>query len=135
MNIESFVLPEHDWVPNNPRLPVLVYRGAVAAGDCEEAAKAFETAFEKNGWSPQWRDGVYDYHHYHSTAHEALDRRRFRDANHRRPRRSRDQRGGRRRAGVADRYGPSLYQDERRFPRRRRLSARPGLGHLSRRPG
>lgn len=72
MNIESFVLPEHDWVPNNQRLPVLLYRGAIAIGDCEDTAKAFEAAFEKNGWPPQWRDGVYDYHHYHSTAHEAL---------------------------------------------------------------
>ncbi len=72
MNVESFVLPEHDWVPNNPRLPVLLYRGAVEAADCERAAKAFEAAFDANGWPPQWRDGIYDYHHYHSTAHEAL---------------------------------------------------------------
>lgn len=72
MKIESFVLPEHDWVPNNPKLPVLLYRGAVGVASCEETAKAFEEKFEANGWPPQWRDGVYDYHHYHSTAHEAL---------------------------------------------------------------
>jgi uncharacterized protein YjlB len=72
MNVEGFVLPEHDWVPNNPRLPVLIYRGAVAGTDCEKTAEAFEEAFRSNGWPPQWRDGIYDYHHYHSTAHEAL---------------------------------------------------------------
>lgn len=72
MSVESFVLPEHDWVPNNPTLPVLIYRGAVATGDCEATAKAFEDTFEANGWPPQWRDGIYDYHHYHSTAHETL---------------------------------------------------------------
>lgn len=72
MKIESFLLPEHDWVPNNPRLPVIIYRGAVEAESCEGAALAFETTFAENGWPPQWRDGVYDYHHYHSTAHEAL---------------------------------------------------------------
>ena len=72
MDVEAFLLLKHDWVPNNPRLPVLLYRGAVDATDCEDAAKTFEQTFQRNDWPPQWRDGVYDYHHYHSTAHEAL---------------------------------------------------------------
>jgi uncharacterized protein YjlB len=72
MKVEPFLLPEHDWVPNNPKLPVLLYRAAVEVAGCEQTAKAFEEAFDRNGWPPQWRDGIYDYHHYHSTAHEAL---------------------------------------------------------------
>jgi uncharacterized protein YjlB len=72
MSVEGFVLPEHDWVPNNPRFPVLIYRAAVDVGPCETMANTFEKTFEANGWPPQWRDGIYDYHHYHSTAHEAL---------------------------------------------------------------
>ena len=32
----------------------------------------FETAFKNNGWSGTWRNGIFDYHHFHSNAHEAL---------------------------------------------------------------
>jgi uncharacterized protein YjlB len=61
---------ETEGVPNNPALPVLVYESA-AEGDDDLASK-IERLFEKNDWPPQWRDGIYDYHHYHSTAHEVL---------------------------------------------------------------
>jgi uncharacterized protein YjlB len=59
------------WVPNNERLPVLLYRKAIPASGMETAS-LFEARFLQHGWPPQWRDGVYDFHHYHSTAHEVL---------------------------------------------------------------
>jgi uncharacterized protein YjlB len=68
---EILRLERSGWMPNNPRLPVLLYRNALSPlGD--DPAAAYEATFTKNGWPPQWRDGVYFYHHYHSTAHEVL---------------------------------------------------------------
>jgi uncharacterized protein YjlB len=58
-------------IPNNPELPLLVYAGAVEVGGADPAA-AFERLFAQNGWSGAWRDGIYPFPHYHSTAHEVL---------------------------------------------------------------
>ena len=54
----------------NSKLPLLYYPGAVLLG--RDKAGEIEELFEKNGWSGVWRDGVYTFHHYHSTAHEVL---------------------------------------------------------------
>ena len=57
--------------PNNPSLPLLVYPGALPEIGPRPAA-AFEARFRANRWGNSWRNGVYDVHHYHSTAHEVL---------------------------------------------------------------
>lgn len=68
---EVLWLSRNGWMPNNERLPVLLYRGAFDVDGSDPAAQ-FERVFARNGWPPQWRDGVFDFHHYHSTAHEVL---------------------------------------------------------------
>jgi len=35
-------------------------------------AEALGRVFRTHGWRGQWRDGIFSYHHYHSTAHEVL---------------------------------------------------------------
>lgn len=65
---DILILGPNGWMPNNPALPVLIYRGVVPPGDPD----LIEATLREHGWRPDWRDGVYAYHHYHSTAHEAL---------------------------------------------------------------
>ena len=52
-------------------MPFLVYNGAIAV-DNEHPEKTIEDLFGANGWGDMWRNGVYDYLHYHATVHEAL---------------------------------------------------------------
>ena len=66
---EVLALSRNAWVPNNERLPVLIYHGVLESPD---PAADYEQSFKGNGWPPQWRNGIYDFHHYHSTAHEVL---------------------------------------------------------------
>jgi uncharacterized protein YjlB len=68
---EVLQLSRNGWMPNNEHLPVLLYRNVISAAGTDPAAH-FEAIFQRNGWPPQWRNGVYDFHHYHSTAHEVL---------------------------------------------------------------
>jgi len=59
-------------VPNNPRLPLLVYRGAVDLSLGPSAERVIESTFGANGWGDMWRNGIYPFVHYHSMIHEAL---------------------------------------------------------------
>ncbi len=54
-------------------MPLLLYREALALeGVSSEPERAFAALFRSNGWRGAWVDGIYDFHHYHSTAHEVL---------------------------------------------------------------
>lgn len=57
--------------PNNPELSVLVYKNVFDLSG-RDPASIIEKVFSKNNWGGSWRNGIYNFQHYHSTAHEAL---------------------------------------------------------------
>ena len=63
-------LKENGHFPNS-RVPVLIYQGALNL-PANDPAAAIEAVIHTNRWGNDWRNGIFDYHHYHSTAHEAL---------------------------------------------------------------
>jgi uncharacterized protein YjlB len=65
----TFKFADDGKIPNNPTLPLLVYRDAFEAEDGVASCKAL---FVSNGWGGVWVNGIFSYHHYHSNAHEAL---------------------------------------------------------------
>jgi uncharacterized protein YjlB len=71
--IETHLFPADGLVPNNRKLPLILYREALPLRELRgEPERAFEQLFASHGWQDAWVDGIYDYHHYHSTAHEVL---------------------------------------------------------------
>ena len=64
-------MPDDSLVPNNPELPLLLYRGVMRSSD-ERTEAACEHLFEGNFWGGCWRNGIFDRHHYHPDAHEVL---------------------------------------------------------------
>ncbi|MGP3698072.1 cupin [Rhodobacter sp. NSM] len=65
MTSETLMLQTPGW--SHPDLPVVIHRGMlpVNADEAEDLAA-------RNGWRPQWRNGVFGYDHFHSIAFEAL---------------------------------------------------------------
>lgn len=56
----------------NSRLPLVVYRGVLSLDEAFDPAVVFEEIFARHGWRDSWRDGVYDFLHFHSATHEVL---------------------------------------------------------------
>ena len=48
---------------------MLAYHGTV---DPNAGPEAYEQLFAGHGWRGAWRDGIFPFHHFHSTAHEVL---------------------------------------------------------------
>jgi uncharacterized protein YjlB len=68
----SFRFRDDGIIPNHPAWPLIIYGSAVRLPDRLDPAAVFEDLFERNGWGDSWRNGIYDYVHYHSRIHEVL---------------------------------------------------------------
>ena len=69
---ELFRFRDDGETPNNSRLPLVVYRGAVRLDHDYDPAAVLEETFARHGWRDSWRDGVYDFLHFHTATHEVL---------------------------------------------------------------
>jgi uncharacterized protein YjlB len=65
--VETHSFEDAGGIPNS-RLPVLVYHQVEGARDADECKELFA----HNGWRGAWADGIYSFHHFHSTVHEVL---------------------------------------------------------------
>ncbi len=70
-SIEHVLVSETDGVPNNDKLPLILYRAAVDFGDLEPEG-VLEKLFARHDWGDGFRGDTFPFHHYHSTAHEVV---------------------------------------------------------------
>lgn len=68
--VEQHLIKQDGNFPNNSELPVLHYKSAFSVE--KKLGDMMEKTFRHYNWKHSWRNGIYDYHHYHSTAHEVL---------------------------------------------------------------
>jgi len=68
--VETYRLEADGAIPNS-QLPLLVYRDAFNRSAAGEPGPVQEL-FARHGWTESWVDGIFRFHHFHSTAHEVL---------------------------------------------------------------
>ena len=67
---EKLLFKDDGQIPNS-KFPLLLYKNVFSQRE-NEGAEWLEKWFAKNNWTNSWRNGVYSFHHYHSTSHEVL---------------------------------------------------------------
>lgn len=69
--IKSLTILDDGEFPNNNFLP-LVLMQRVFDPTSGNLVQTIEKTIHENRWGRSWRNGIYGFHHYHSTAHEVL---------------------------------------------------------------
>ena len=67
--ILRLTFPAAHGVPNNPDHPAVIARNALGGTHDDRAVRGL---MERNGWGGTWTSIVFDYHHFHPDAFEAL---------------------------------------------------------------
>jgi uncharacterized protein YjlB len=70
MTPELFFLQDDGRFPNS-RLPAVCFRNAVNIPPVF-AYRKLKAELSRNNWKNAWKSGIFTFHHYHSTTHEAL---------------------------------------------------------------
>lgn len=67
LNAKVFMFDDDGEIPNNPKLPLLVYP-EVFINRMVDVTQVLHG----NNWTNSWTGSVHDFHHYHSVTHEVL---------------------------------------------------------------
>jgi uncharacterized protein YjlB len=67
---DTAIFKDDGAIPNS-RYSLLLYRGVIKLGTTDPASQ-IEDHLAANNWTNSWRNGIYPFHHYHSTSHEVL---------------------------------------------------------------
>jgi uncharacterized protein YjlB len=70
MQPKKFYFVDDGKIPNS-KFPLLLYQDVFSQRNAEGAAW-LEKTFARYNWTNSWRNGIYSFHHYHSTSHEVL---------------------------------------------------------------
>ncbi|MEM9027512.1 MAG: cupin domain-containing protein [Pseudomonadota bacterium] len=67
--VRSF--PTDGLIPNNPALPMLIWRGVLPELALDSPHDVIRH-LQLNAWAGAWINGIYPFQHYHARAHEVL---------------------------------------------------------------
>jgi uncharacterized protein YjlB len=71
-NPQLYHFEDDGKTPNNPRLPLILYRDVLHAPAGGDRAAVCEDLFARHGWANGWRNGIYPFLHFHTRTHEVL---------------------------------------------------------------
>ena len=71
-NANTYNFEDDGQTPNNPSFPLIHYLSPITLPPEFDPAAVFEDLFALHGWTDAWRDGIYDYLHFHTRTHEVL---------------------------------------------------------------